>query len=298
MREDWDRRARENARYYVATQRKDWSDEEFFASGEAEVEHHILNDMVNICQGRDPASMRVLEIGCGAGRVTRALARQFGEVHAVDVSGEMVAHAREALASLPNAFVYQNNGMDLSVIPDLEFDFAFSVIVFQHIPSRGVIESYFREVCRLLRPGALFKVQVQGNPGIPEEEEIPEAPEEPTPEPPPPDPPIAAEPKPADPLPLHWRLTGKIPLSFRKRYLRPIRRLMLPKPPAPPPREEDFRSQPCDVPESVVGPPPDTWVGVMFTADEAQSLATRCGFELRHQRGAGEQFYWWWCFKK
>jgi SAM-dependent methyltransferase len=53
--------------------------------------------------------------------------------------------------------------MDLSVLPDLPFDFAFSSIVFQHIPSREIIENYIREVHRLLRPGALFKFQVQGN---------------------------------------------------------------------------------------------------------------------------------------
>ncbi len=167
MREDWDHRARENARHYVATRQAAWTDEEFFASGEKEVADEILSDMANICQERQPASMRVLEIGCGAGRVTRALARLFGEVHAVDVSGEMVAQARAALSGHANAFVYQNNGMDLSVVPDLPFDFAFSVIVFQHIPSRDVIESYFREVARLLRPGALFKVQVLGCPPVP-----------------------------------------------------------------------------------------------------------------------------------
>jgi hypothetical protein len=36
--------------------------------------------------------------------------------------------------------------------------------VFQHIPSREVIENYVREVHRLLRPGALFKFQMQGYP--------------------------------------------------------------------------------------------------------------------------------------
>ena len=36
-------------------------------------------------------------------------------------------------------------------------------IVFQHIPSREIIENYVREVQRLLRPGALFKFQVQGD---------------------------------------------------------------------------------------------------------------------------------------
>ncbi|HTS50169.1 MAG TPA: methyltransferase domain-containing protein [Bryobacteraceae bacterium] len=162
MREDWDRRAKENARHYVSTARVDWSDEEFFASGEKTVAEEVLTDMINICQGKPPAEMRVLEIGCGAGRVTRALAKLFGEVHAVDVSGEMVKLAREALRDYPQAFVYQNNGQDLTVLPELSFDFAFSTIVFQHIPSREIIESYVREVHRLLRTGALFKFQLQG----------------------------------------------------------------------------------------------------------------------------------------
>lgn len=163
MRQDWDQRARENARYYVNTATTEWTDDEFFASGEKTLAEQILNDMGNICQSKPPAKMRVLEIGCGAGRVTRALAKTFGEVHAVDVSGEMVQQAAAALKRYPNAFVYQNNGMDLSVVPDLEFDFAFSSIVFQHIPSREIIENYVCEVQRLLRPGALFKFQVQGD---------------------------------------------------------------------------------------------------------------------------------------
>jgi ubiquinone/menaquinone biosynthesis C-methylase UbiE len=164
MRQDWDARARENARHYVDTSRKDWTDDEFFRSGEQAISEDILTDMVNVCQGKDPKAMRVLEIGCGAGRLTRALSNLFGEVHAVDVSGEMVAQARQGLADRPNAHFYQNNGCDLTVIPPLEFDFAYSAIVFQHIPSREVIETYVREVHRLLRPGALFKFQVQGDP--------------------------------------------------------------------------------------------------------------------------------------
>jgi SAM-dependent methyltransferase len=162
MRADWDQRARENARHFVDTANANWTDEEFFASGEKTLAEEILTDLGNICQGKAPGEMRVLEIGCGAGRVTRALGRFFGEVHAVDVSGEMVQLAKQALRDQPNAFVYQNNGKDLTVIPEIAFDFAFSSIVFQHIPSREIIENYVREVNRLLRPGALFKFQVQG----------------------------------------------------------------------------------------------------------------------------------------
>lgn len=164
MRRDWDARARQNARYYVATGKKDWTDEEFFASGEQAVAEDVLTDMTNICQGRKPEEMRVLEIGCGAGRITRALSKIFGEVHAVDVSGEMVTLARRALADRPNVHIHQNNGKDLSILPEgLLFDFAYSTIVFQHIPSREVIENYVREVGRLLREGCLFKFQVQGD---------------------------------------------------------------------------------------------------------------------------------------
>ena len=166
MRREWDERARENARYYVNTEREDWTDEQFFASGERTVAEEILTDMINICQGKDPKQMSVLEIGCGAGRVTRALARLFGHVYGVDISGEMIARAKQALADQPNAHVFQNSGTDLAVLGNVQIDFAFSSIVFQHIPSREVIENYVKEVHRLLRPGGLFKFQVQGDASI------------------------------------------------------------------------------------------------------------------------------------
>jgi SAM-dependent methyltransferase len=174
MRRDWDRRALENARHYVATGQEEWSDEDFFAAGEQELRDHILNDLGNICQGRDPKSMKVLEVGCGAGRVTRPLAQFFGEVYAVDISAQMVRQARSALADLGNVQVFCNNGRDLSALRrrwwhrfgiggTFEFDFVFSCMVFQHIASREVIASYVSEVNRVLKPGGLFKFQVQGS---------------------------------------------------------------------------------------------------------------------------------------
>ncbi len=173
MRRDWDRRAQENARHYVATGQKEWTDEEFFAAGEQEMQDQIFNDLGNICQGRDPKTLKVLEIGCGAGRVTRPLARFFGEVYAVDISRNMVRQARRSVAEFPNAHIFRNNGRDLQAVRrrwwhrfgiggKLEIDFAFSCLVFQHIPSRTVIESYVSEVNRLLKAGGLFKFQVQG----------------------------------------------------------------------------------------------------------------------------------------
>jgi len=162
MRAEWDDRALENARHFVATSQIEWSDEEYFESGRENVRREILTDMGNICQGKDPKQMTVLEIGCGSGRITRALSEVFGEVYAVDISGEMIRQAAKALHDRPNAHVFQNNGADLAVLGDIQIDFAFSFIVFQHIPSREIIRSYVREVHRLLRHGGLFKFQVRG----------------------------------------------------------------------------------------------------------------------------------------
>lgn len=164
MRKDWDRRARADAMHFVNTARTGWDEEDFFATGKESVRDDILNDIAAVCQGRDPKNMRVLEIGCGVGRMTRALAATFGEVHGVDVSREMVRQAKHFLRTTPNAHVCRNSGKDLQVLGDLRFDFAYSFIVFQHIPSREVIDSYVGAVSRCLRSGSMFKFQVQGHP--------------------------------------------------------------------------------------------------------------------------------------
>src|SRR5215469_12573811 len=129
MRREWDERARENARHFVATARTDWTDADYFESGRENVRREILTDMGNICLGKDPKQMTVIEIGCGSGRITRALAEVFGQVYAVDISAEMIRKARETLRGFPNAHVFQNNGSDLGVLGDIQADFAFSYIV-------------------------------------------------------------------------------------------------------------------------------------------------------------------------
>lgn len=164
MRTEWDQRARENAYHYVANNRESWSEEDFDQSGRESVEKYILRDLERISGGRDPKTMTALEIGCGAGRMTKPMAELFGEVHGVDVSGEMIAKARERLAGVENARLYHTDGVDLSDLGGAQFDFALSFIVFQHIPEPEVIRGYVRQVAERLRPGALFKFQVQGSP--------------------------------------------------------------------------------------------------------------------------------------
>src|SRR5580704_17461339 len=122
MRLDWDKRARRNARRFIATGNSRWNSQDFYESGRLSVFHEILTDLGNVCQEREPKQMKVLEIGCGTGRMTRALAEVFGEVYGVDISGEMIARGKKDLADLPNVHLYQNNGADLRVLGDIRID--------------------------------------------------------------------------------------------------------------------------------------------------------------------------------
>ena len=164
MKRDWNKRARENFQYYIVNSRTDWSDADFMASGDQTVERHVLTDMENVCQGKRPCDMKVLDFGCGAGRVTRPLGKLFGEVHGVDISSEMLKLAGKALADLPNIRLYETNGQDLDDLGDALFDFAFSFSVFHHIPGKAIIENCIGQVGRRLRSGCLFKFEVQGHP--------------------------------------------------------------------------------------------------------------------------------------
>ena len=46
------------------------------------------------------------------------------------------------------------------------FDFCYSIIVFQHIPSKEIVLNYIKEVSRVLKPKCIFRFQVMGNPKV------------------------------------------------------------------------------------------------------------------------------------
>lgn len=162
MKGDWNRRASENARWFINTVRLDQSEEEFDATGLNEVRSLILPELVLMTGDRDPGSLRMLEIGCGIGRMTKHLAAIFGEVYATDVSGEMIARAKERLQGLTNIHLYESSGVDFSQFPDGFFDLIFSAYVFQHVPGKEVIESNLRDAWRTLRPGGILRFHVNG----------------------------------------------------------------------------------------------------------------------------------------
>jgi len=163
MREDWDRRARQDACYYVAFGRRQQTAEEFFATA-AEVLHALRVELRRFPPSLDRRTLAALEIGCGPGRLLAPLSREFGSIVGVDVSAEMIELARRNLAGLPNARAELASGSDLAGFAEESFDFCYSYAVFQHIPSREVVYRYLREARRALKTGGFFKCQFNGLP--------------------------------------------------------------------------------------------------------------------------------------
>ena len=154
MRQDWNRRASQNARFWIATD--DFRSDEAFADSGEETARSLL-ELLPRDQVED---WRALEIGCGIGRVLRPLSRSFAELRGVDVSDEMIARSRVWLAGAHNVETRVNSGVDLSAFADAEFDLVYAYVAFQHMP-RPVVASYLRESNRVLSVGGRLAFQMQ-----------------------------------------------------------------------------------------------------------------------------------------
>jgi SAM-dependent methyltransferase len=164
MREDWDRRAREDAFYFAAFGRQRQDDHEFLASA-SDVVPTLECELVRLPPART-SERRALEIGCGPGRLMLPMSRHFGEIHGVDISQEMAALARERLCGVPRAHVHVVGGDGSLPFPEGYFDFVYSYIVFQHIPDAEVVLRYLGESRRVLKPGGVLCCQLRGAPPL------------------------------------------------------------------------------------------------------------------------------------
>jgi len=152
----WDTLAKKNSRYYINTDKgQDITEKQFRESGRDDVVNHILDD--ELFNDRFFKNGTILEIGCGTGRMTEFMAREFKTVIGIDISGEMIRQAKDRLKDSTNVELMETNGSSIP-LPDNSVDYAFSYLVFQHIKTRNMVEKNFGEVSRVLKPGRMFKV--------------------------------------------------------------------------------------------------------------------------------------------
>jgi SAM-dependent methyltransferase len=133
-----------------------WDVQEFLATGRAEIADAMASlDRLGLCAARDDA----LDFGCGAGRLTVALAAHFATVTGVDISPSMLAKAHALHAGNDRCRFVHNDSPQLSAFPDESFDLVYSSLVLQHMPT-DLASAYLVEFIRVLRPGGAIVVLV------------------------------------------------------------------------------------------------------------------------------------------
>ena len=129
-----------------------WTDENFYETGRID-----WGECVERWQKYGLNQDSCLEIGCGAGRMTKAIGADFRTVHGVDVAEGMIAYARRHVGA--NVQLYVTDGVHLP-LPDQSVTAAFSVIVFLHFDSNEHAAAYFQEIARVLKPGGTIMIQL------------------------------------------------------------------------------------------------------------------------------------------
>ena len=144
----WNAKAAENPYWYVSSYgsyaKRDLA--EFWQAG-----RRIWQDLRHTTGYTPRHSHVVVEVGCGIGRLTRAIAADVAHVHAFDISEGMLALAR--VAGPVNATFHPGHGDSLVGMPSGAADLAVAYCVFQHLPSLTVLARYVTEMGRVLKPG-------------------------------------------------------------------------------------------------------------------------------------------------
>ncbi len=133
--------------------RNRWDIAEFFSTGVVEIE-----GVMRYIERVHPLASRrrALDFGCGAGRLSQALANHFDHVTGIDISAPMIELARSHNHAGARCEYILNTQPDLTILPTAGFDFIYSNITLQHMAPR-LSRGYLREMVRLLTPaGALL----------------------------------------------------------------------------------------------------------------------------------------------
>ena len=98
---------------------------------------------------------RVLELGCGVGRIGRDLASKIAHWEGSEISANMLKVARERLATYENVGLTELMRTSFKPLADASFDKAYCVAVFIHMDKEDFY-LYLEDLARVLKPGGLL----------------------------------------------------------------------------------------------------------------------------------------------
>src|SRR5215472_14878731 len=161
----WDVFARHQPYYHILSHPSMLSpgpdrQEEFWASGVSDIQSLQMFAGLRFNQGTG------VDLGCGLGRLTRAMRQLTTRQVGLDISGEMLRQAREFNQAFPSMEFRQMRD-DHWAIETGSCVLVISLYVLQHMSSLDLIDSSIREMGRVLLSGgrAVFNVPTNGWPG-------------------------------------------------------------------------------------------------------------------------------------
>ena len=128
-----------------------------YALGRDDILAAATEEIVTLLEARGllDGRRRILDLGCGTGRVTAALADKAAQVVGVDISPAMLAVAQRRVGDRGNVALVRGSGRDLAWLADDAMDLVLAVDVFPYIVESGpqLLGAMMGEARRVLRPG-------------------------------------------------------------------------------------------------------------------------------------------------
>lgn len=139
-----------------------WDVDEFLDAGHQPID--TVRELVE--EAQLALGGRVLDFGCGAGRLSNALAEHVEQVVGIDIAESMVQQARQ-IARFPDRIEFVHYDGARLPFPDCSFDSAVSLIVLQH--ARPAVQmAALLELLRVVRPGGALVLQIPSEPRLPQ----------------------------------------------------------------------------------------------------------------------------------
>jgi SAM-dependent methyltransferase len=134
-----------------------WELTEFLETGERDIRR--LHMVMMQKAGAPERFERVLDFGCGVGRLSLAWSGRAARVTGADISEGMIEAGRRIIGQRLNVELVLNVASDLGCWPNDTFDLVFSYICLQHMPW-PIAAGYLAEFARVCRPGQWVAFQL------------------------------------------------------------------------------------------------------------------------------------------
>lgn len=156
LKKDWENAAKRKDYRFSIFSSKDFSEPIFDKSG-----IDSFNILLEILKSWniDISDKTVVDYGCGAGRVTKFIAKVAKRTIGTDISEKMIDRFRQRLGDTKNIELFVGSGKDLEPLKNDSVDIIYSLWVFQHIPER-IVPQIIKDCHRVLKKGGLLIFQM------------------------------------------------------------------------------------------------------------------------------------------